>query len=304
MNEEGSEEADAIMRRRRETMLTARNDISDDPIAPTPQQPAKPPGGLAGTSPTQTAPVSQNPVTPPATQQPTTPTTGQPTAPTPTPATGQQGASGPGDPTYKLSGSDITALLTARPDIEQAYQQALKTADRNSPAFAEAGLGSLETYAQHWYGGMGGYQQWNPTGSSASGQGGDIITNLTNGFNDTIKALQQQTQAQIAALQQQNQAVTGSVQQQQQQFAQSQQQLLDQMTKAAAEQSKAFTAALKGMTDSAAATGQQSKKPNYGRALQRNKELNGQGLGSTMLTGPGGVAPGTMSLGFTSLVGA
>lgn len=230
-------------------------------------------------------------------QQPTTPT-----AP---------GGAGMGDPLYNLSNTDIQALLQARPDIASAYQQAVATADRNSPVFLEKGLDSLENYARYWYGGMGGYKEWNPLGGQTGGVGGDpnatgndLITSLTNGFNQQIAQLQQQSAAQLAALQGQNQQLAGSIQQQQQQFAQSQQQLLDQMTRAAAQQSQQFQAALKGIQDAGSSTGQAAKKPNYGRALQRNKELNGQGVGSTMLTGPGGVAPGSMSLGFTSLLGA
>lgn len=50
-------------------------------------------------------------------------------------------------------------------------------------------------------------------------------------------------------------------------------------------------------------TGQAERKPNYSVSLKANAAKNAGGISSTALTGPGGVAPGTLPLGKTSLLG-
>lgn len=45
------------------------------------------------------------------------------------------------------------------------------------------------------------------------------------------------------------------------------------------------------------------KRPNAGAMLEANKQASASGGGSTMLTGPGGVDMGSMSLGRNTLLG-
>lgn len=82
----------------------------------------------------------------------------------------------------------------------------------------------------------------------------------------------------------------------------------DAAQKAQADQATQSAAAIKALQDgqkaAADAVGQEAKKPNFAASLKRNKELNSTGIGSTMLTGPGGVSNSSLTLGLTSLVGA
>lgn len=227
---------------------------------------------------------------------------GAPTAPTAPPLA-------PGQTTGN-TGFDAAAYLKARPDVAVEYQQESTRDKKSIDNLHSMGIYTADQFAA-WHAGQakaGGAGTGTGTDvgdqSGAVGQGNDLVTSLTSGFNDTIKQLQQQTDAQIKALGTNNTALTGQIQQMQQGFAQSQQQLLDGMNKAAAQQSQAFASALKDMRDAGNSSGQAAKKPNYKRALDRNKELNGNGLSSTMLTGAMGVAPGSMTLGSTSLLGA
>lgn len=199
------------------------------------------------------------------------------------------------------------SYIDAHPDVLAEYNRLTTTADRNSPWFTEHGLDQGPTGFAQWHANNGGYStsgSGTPAaggGTAGAGTANDVLTNLTTSFNDTIKGLQDSTAAQIAALNNNSTSLTSQIAGMQKGFATSQQELLDNMNKAAATQSKSFTDALKNLSG---ASGQASKKPNYGRALQRNKDLNGQGIGATMLTGPNGVAPGGVSLGTTSLLGA
>ncbi|CAB4198789.1 hypothetical protein UFOVP1324_16 [uncultured Caudovirales phage] len=209
------------------------------------------------------------------------------------------------------TGFDPATYLKLNPDVQAEYDRVIKVADRNSPFFAEHGLESPETFAAwHYqtYGknenrpGGGGTAVGNTTGTVA--QGNDLTTSLTSGFNDAIKALQDSTTTQVNQLNQNNSDLTKQIMDMQTGFQTSQQQLLDNLNKTAAAQSQQFTQALKDLKDAGNSTGQAAKKPNYARALARNRDLNSQGLGSTMLTGPGGTQPGNLSLGATSLLGA
>jgi hypothetical protein len=194
------------------------------------------------------------------------------------------------------------SYLDAHPDVMAEYNRIMTTADRNSPWFTEHGLDQGAAGFAAWHANNGGYST---SGSSAPGSAGgttsDTLTGLTTSFNDTIKQLQESTAAQIAALNNNSTNLTAQIADMQKGFATSQQELLDNMNKAAAAQSQSFAKALKDLTG---ANGQAAKKPNYGKALQRNKDLNGAGIGATMLTGPGGVPAGSASLGTTSLLGA
>lgn len=47
-----------------------------------------------------------------------------------------------------------------------------------------------------------------------------------------------------------------------------------------------------------------NRKPNVQGMMQSNREIGGMGIGSTMLTGPGGVDPSALMLGKNTLLGA
>lgn len=96
----------------------------------------------------------------------------------------------------------------------------------------------------------------------------------------------------------------GQIDGQAEKFASSQKELLASMGKAGEAQSAAMRKAVDDLLSAQNARGQGAKRPNYAAALRRNKDLNGSGLSSTMLTGAGGTAPGALSLGQTSLLGA
>lgn len=142
-------------------------------------------------------------------------------------------------------------------------------------------------------------QQTQATADAAKAQQ-DLVTSLTNGFNDQIKAAQDAGQQQVDALTAQNAALTATITGQQGQFASTQTELLSQFQAAAGAQAGAMAALLKSQEESA----QKPKKPNYAQALAKNKALNGNGLSSTMLTGSGGVTASALPLGTTSLLGS
>jgi len=201
------------------------------------------------------------------------------------------------------------SYLDAHPDVMAEYNRLIGTADRNSPWFKEHGLDQGAVGFAQWHANNGGYSTSGGGTGTTGATGGDggattatsTLDGLAKGFNDTIKNLTDSTKAQIDALNANSTSLTAQIAEMQKGFATSQQELLDNMNKAAAAQSASFSKALKDLTG---ANGQGAKKPNYGKALQRNKDLNGQGIGATMLTGPNGVAIGSASLGTTSLLGA
>lgn len=209
------------------------------------------------------------------------------------------------------TGFDPANYLKLNPDVLQEYNEE-STRDKKSINNLQAmGIYTPEQFAAWHYqtygknenrAGGDGTAVGNTTGSVA--QGNDLTTSLTSGFNDAIKSLQDSTTAQINTLNTNNSELTKQIMDMQTGFQTSQQALLDNLNKTAAAQSQQFTAALKDLKDAGNSTGQAAKKPNYARALARNRDLNSQGLGSTMLTGPGGTQPGNLSLGATSLLGA
>ena len=210
------------------------------------------------------------------------------------------------------TGFDAAAYLKANPDVAQGYLDESTRDKKSINNLAALGIYNADQYAA-WhattYGakegrpGIAGGAVGNTTGTVA--QGNDLTTSLTSGFNDAIKALQDSTTAQVTALNTSNAGLTQQIMDMQTGFQKSQQDLLDNLNKTAAAQSQQFTSALKDLKDAGNSTGQAAKKPNYARALARNRDLNGNGLTSTMLTGPGGASnPGALSLGATSLLGA
>ena len=208
-----------------------------------------------------------------------------------------------------LSPADAQKILTERPDVMAEYQRASAAADPNSPVFKQKGLDSPENYAAYWYTQMGGNKEFAVGGEANQGPTpeqtqADLLTSLTQGFQDTITQLQNESRTQLEGLAQMNQGLVGQIGEMQAKFGQSQAELLDEMNKASKEQSEAMSKALKELINAQNRTGQKAKAPNFAKALAKNRDLNSGGLSSTMLTGPTGVSPGAMSLGATSLLGA
>lgn len=209
------------------------------------------------------------------------------------------------------TGFDPKTYLNANPDVLAEYNRVVAVGDRNSPFFSEHGLESPETFAAWHYNTYGknenrpgaGGSNVGATGGAVS-QGNDLITSLTQGFNDQIKTLSDQNATLITQLQNSNTATQAQIGALTKAFQTNQQQLLDQMNMSAAKQSAEFSKALKDMRDATNSTGQAAKKPDYRRALAKNRELNSMGLSSTMLTGSRGVNSSSMTLGATSLLGA
>lgn len=82
---------------------------------------------------------------------------GATTSPGPS-ATGGAGspAAGAATPAAASGQPNWDQLLKDRPDVMAEYQRASAAGDKNSPAYAQAGLTSPQAYAAHWYNDMGG----------------------------------------------------------------------------------------------------------------------------------------------------
>lgn len=207
----------------------------------------------------------------------------------------------------KLTSAQAQQLLKDRPDVAAEYARASAAADKNSPAYKQKGLDSAENYANYWFTQMGGSQGYTVPGTEKATpeqEQADLLTSITKGVSDAMGEMQGQTKAQLDALKALSTSVTGAAGAQQEKFAKSQAELLAQMEAAQAESAAAMQKAIADMINARNQNAQPEKKPNYARALAKNKALNSGGLSSTMLTGAQGVAPGSMSLGLTSLLGA
>lgn len=195
-------------------------------------------------------------------------------------------------------------LLKDRPDVAAEFVKASSQADKNSPVFKQKGLDRVENYARYWYTQMGGNSSYKlgetpptpaQTADSVVKPATDATTNLVNTFTDLTKQLTTQigqTQTDTTKL------ISGL----QTDFANQQTSLLQGFEKAQAAQAAQMAELTKAM-QAAALGGQERKRPNYGAALARNKQLNSGGLSATMLTGPTGVSSGAMTLGRTNLLG-
>lgn len=127
-----------------------------------------------------------------------------------------------------------------------------------------------------------------------------LLTNLTGGANKATEDLRTDNEKLLDALNTAGTNLTSMIGQMGANFARSQAELIARMQDTAAKQSAAQAKAIKDAED---AVGQREKRPTFGKALDKNKKLNSGGLGSTSLTGPGGVPAGSMTLGLTSLLG-
>jgi hypothetical protein len=128
-----------------------------------------------------------------------------------------------------------------------------------------------------------------------------LIETLTTAANEQIATLNTNMGAQLDELRNQNTSLTGYIAEQGESFAKSQAELLTQITDQSTKASKQMMEAIANLQG---ASGQAAKKPNYARALQRNKDLNSTGLSSTMLTGAAGVPATSLTLGKAALLGA
>lgn len=71
-----------------------------------------------------------------------------------------------------------------------------------------------------------------------------------------------------------------------------------------AEQKNATQEAKKAAEMALKNSAQKARNPNYSTRLSANAAANRKGIAGTMLTGPGGVDPSTLTLGRTTLLGA
>lgn len=207
--------------------------------------------------------------------------------------------------TAQITDAQVAQLLKDRPDIATEYARASSTADKNSPVYKQKGLDSVQNYAKYWYTQMGGNKAYTfPDQTSAQPSPTDVAKTITdNATSTTDKALTDlstTTTSLVDQLKAQSTSLTGVINNQATAFANSQAELLAGFQKAQADSAKQMADLVSQMNS----VGQAAKKPNYAAALAKNKQLNGGGLGSTALTGAGGVTPGASNLGFTSLLGA
>jgi hypothetical protein len=210
---------------------------------------------------------------------------------------------------------DWAKYLTDNPDVAAEYAR-LTTAKGGAEGLTSLGITSADQFGR-WH-----YQTHGQAeGRSVTTTGGPedetrrLIDTLTSTANNQLTALQAGNQqlvtsltagfnTQLDELRNQNATLTTAITGQADGFAKSQADLLEKMTAAQAQTSQELQGALREFTKSGERTGQQSKKPNYARALATNKALNSGGLSSTMLTGAGGVPNTSLTLGRTSLLGA
>lgn len=214
------------------------------------------------------------------------------------------------DKVNKLTGSpSFTADQLAQirkdiPGIQTNFDQANAKggADKNSPVYKQKGLDNIDSFTQYWFDHIrnpndyAGPTSTDPTPQQAADDVTTKATSETDKLVQTYKDLTASLTAQIGKQQTDTTKLIGDLQGQ---FASKQGSLLSGFQEAQATQAKQMGDLINQMNS----TGQQAKRPNYGAALQKNRELNSQGLAATMLTGPGGVSPGALSLGFTSLLG-
>lgn len=215
-----------------------------------------------------------------------------------------------------ISDEQVTQLLKDRPDVLAEYNRLLPTIDWNSPWAGQHGFtqgGGPNDFARWWYTQGGGNKEYtfgdqanaNPSPTQVAD---DIKTKADDATNTAITGLTKTTTDLLAQLQAQNTSLTGLISTQADNFAKSQADLLKNFDQAKADSATQMGALMKQLQDQvtgqANSTGQAAKKPNYAQALRRNKDLNSNGLSSTMLTGAQGVAPTALTLGFTNLLGA
>lgn len=201
-----------------------------------------------------------------------------------------------------MEGFSATGYLAANPDVSKDYQAKAAT----NPDFA-ARFPNEQLYASYHA------ATYAPSeGRNISGAGGtpadaaaqattDITGQLQSNLQTTMQDLSKTNQGVLDGLKDLGTNLTGMIGDLTKGFATSQSELIAQMQDASAAQAKSIAQAIK---DAQNANGQAEKKPNYARALQKNKELNSAGLSATMITGPTGVAPGALTLSAPALLGA
>lgn len=205
-----------------------------------------------------------------------------------------------------LSDAQAQQLLKDRPDVAAEYQRASAGADKNSPVYAQKGLDSPTNFAKWWYSANGGATSYNPNGtapSPAQQTADDATKSATDATTSLVSSFKDLTSGLVKQIDQNKTDTAKTIADLSSSFATQQTSLLQGFQKAQADQASQMADLTKQMQQAALGTGQTLKRPNYAAALARNKALNSGGLGSTMLTGTGGVAPGSMSLGATSLLG-
>lgn len=209
--------------------------------------------------------------------------------------------------TQKLTAAQLAQVRTDNGGIAGAYSAAAATADKNSPVYKQKGLDSLDNYTQYWYDSMRNPKDYvlgansqaptpQNTADTVTKTATDTTTQLVNQYKDLATQL-------TATIGKQQTDTTKLITDLQTQFSNKQTDLLQGFQEAQAAQASQMADLTKQMQQAALGTGQAQKRPNYAASLARNKDLNSSGLSATMLTGPTGVAAGSMTLGATSLLG-
>ncbi|QNH91707.1 hypothetical protein SR18_gp056c [Caulobacter phage SR18] len=140
-------------------------------------------------------------------------------------------------------------------------------------------------------------------------QGQDDRTQAKKDQEDLITALTTASNKQLSELQSQNTALTKQIADAQAQAQKDQAGLLASFQQAQASQIQEASGLLDmlsggGSSDTSSWYGQEAKKPNYQKAMDKNKALESGGLSSTNLTGAGGVPVTALTLGAPALLGA
>lgn len=216
-----------------------------------------------------------------------------------------------GQLTTLLGGGDTrdwADYLARYPGVATEYQQE-STRDKKSIAnLANLGINSATDFARWHYETMGQGQGFTvntpdpgPTPEDATQT---LIDTLTKGFTDTLTSLTKSNQDAIDKLNTDNADLVKTIHDQGEGYATSQADLLKQIQDQTASSSKSMQDAVNNLLNAGNSNGQMAHKPDYGRALARNRALNGRGLSSTALTGSGGVPLTSLTLGRTQLTGA
>lgn len=120
-------------------------------------------------------------------------------------------------------------------------------------------------------------------------QNQDLLAQITKQNADQIKAIQDTDAATLKASQDATNATIAAYQKQ-----------TEALTKAQTD----AQASLKAQQDAVTQSAQKAKAPSFDPSGDVNRRANGEGVGSTMLTGAGGIDPSKLLLGKTTLLGA
>lgn len=203
---------------------------------------------------------------------------------------------------------DWADYLARYPGVAAEYASE-STRDRKSISNLEdLGIGSATDFARWHYETMGqgqGFTVNTPeAGPTPEDQTQTLIDTLTRGFTDTLTSLTASNTEALGRLNADNAHLVQTIADQGAAYQTSQADLLRQIQDQTAASASSMQTAVSELLNAGNSTGQMARKPDYGRALARNRALNGRGLSSTQLTGSGGVPLTSLTLGRAQLTGA